>query len=107
MSNQQKSAEPVPPVPQQTPFTVAYKRYGWDATVHFVLDKQGKYRAYVSDYSVTGTPTLTDLSRISTKIDADLTLWVSEVRLIDWANRHAMFFRRWRQQADGTLEVMA
>ena len=107
MSNQRNPLKPVPPVPQQAPFTAAYKRYGWDATLHYVLDTGGNYRAYVSDHSVTGTPTLTDLSRISTKIHADLTLWVSEVRLIDWANRHAMFFCRWRQQTDGTLEVMA
>lgn len=107
MSNQQKPLSPVPPVPQQAPFTAQYKRYTWDATVHYVYHKDGGIRAYVSNYSVTGTPTLADLSRISTKIHADLTLWVSEVRLIDWANRHAMFFRRWKQQADGTLEVMA
>lgn len=106
MSNQQNPLSPVPPVPKQAPFTIAYKRYGWDATVHFVLDKHGKYRAYVSDHAVSGTPTLQDISRISTKIHADLTLWVSQTRLIDWANRHAMFFCRWKQQADGTLEVL-
>jgi hypothetical protein len=107
MSSTTNPLPPVPPFPQQAPFTAQYKRYGWEATVHFVLDKSNNYRAYVSDYSVSGTPTLQDISRISTKVHADFTKWVSEVRLIQWAQENAMYFTRWRQQADGTLEVIA
>ena len=107
MSNQSNPLQAVPPRPEQAPFTARYKRYGWEASVHFVHDKSGNYRAYVSDYSVTGTPTLSDLSRISTKVHADFGPWVSQVRLAQWADEHAMFFRRWKQQADGTLEVIA
>jgi len=98
---------PVPPFPHQAPFTAQYKRYGWEATVHFVLDKSNNYRAYVSDYAVSGTPTLQDISRISTKVHADFSKWVSQTRLINWATRHGMHFTRWQQQADNTLEVIA
>ena len=64
-----------------------------------MYDKSGNYRAYVSDYGVCGAPTLTDISRISTKVHADFSKWVSQTRLINWANRHGMHFTRWRQQA--------
>ena len=107
MSQTTSPLPPVPPFPQQAPFTAQYKRYGWEATVHFVLDKSNNYRAYVSDYAVSGTPTLQDISHISTKVHADFTKWVSEVRLIQWAQENGMYFTRWRQQADGTLEVIA
>ena len=107
MSNTTNPLKPGPPYPEQGAFTAQYKRYGWEATVHYVYHKDGGIRAYVSDYAVSGTPTLVDISRISTKIHADFSKWVSEVRLIQWAQDNAMFFTRWRQQADGTLEVMA
>ena len=107
MSKTTSPLPPVPPLPQQASFTAQYKRHGWDATVHYVYDKSGNFRAYVSDHGVCGTPTLTDISRISTKVHADFSKWVSQTRLINWANRHGMHFTRWRQQADGTLEVMA
>lgn len=107
MSNTTNPLPPVPPFSQQASFTAQYKRYGWEATVHFILDKSNNYRAYVSDYAVSGTPTLVDISRISTKVHADFAKWVSEVRLIQWAQENAMYFTRWRQQADGTLEVIA
>lgn len=97
----------IPPYPEQGSFTAQYKRYGWEATVHLVLDKSDNYRAYVSDYGASGTPTLQDISRISTKVHADLSMWTSEVRLIQWASRNGMYLTRWRQQADNTLEVVA
>jgi hypothetical protein len=97
----------VPPYPEQGAFTAQYKRYGWEASVHFVLDKSNNYRAYVSDYTVSGTPTLQDISRISTKVHADFNKWVSQTRLINWATRNGMHFTRWQQQADNTLEVIA
>jgi len=56
---------------------------------------------------VSGTPTLQDISRISTKVHADFNKWVSQTRLINWATRNGMHFTRWRQQADNTLEVIA
>ena len=99
--------KPVPQYPEQGAFTAQYKRYGWEATLHYVNDKSGNFRAYVSDYAVSGTPTLQYISRISTKVHADLSKWVSETRLINWATRNGMHFTRWRQQADGTLEVVA
>ena len=107
MSQTTSPLPPVPPLPQQAPFTAQYKRYGMESSVHYVYHKSGNYRAYVSDYGVCGTPTLTDISRISTKVHADFSKWVSETRLINWANRHGMHFTRWRQPADGTLEMMA
>lgn len=103
----QNPLKPVPPSSERGAFTAQYMRHGMESTVHYVYHKNGGIRAYVSDYGVAGTPTLTDLSCISTKIKADFSLWESEVRLIEWANDNAMFFTRWRQQADGTLEVIA
>ena len=107
MSNTINPLKPVPPYPEQGAFTAQYKRYGIESSVHYVYHKDGGIRAYVSDYAVSGTPTLVDISRISTKVHADLNKWVSETRLINWATRHGMHFTRWRQQADGTLEVIA
>ena len=103
MTNQRSTLPPVPPQPEQAPFTAQYKRHGWEATVHYVYDKSNNIRAYVSNEYVVGTPTLRELSRISTKIHADFTKWISEVRLIQWANDNAMFFNRWKQLANGQL----
>jgi len=107
MLNTTNPIQAVPPYPEQGAFTAQYKRYGWEASVHFVLDKSNNYRAYVSDYAVSGTPTLQDISSISTKVHADFNKWVSQTRLINWATRNGMHFTRWRQQADNTLEVIA
>ena len=97
----------VPPRNEQAPFTHRYKRYGWEATTYFVYTKGGEVRAYVSDYSVTGTPTLQDLSRISTKVHADLDNFSSRIRLEQWSREHAHHFTTWRQREDNTLELVA
>ncbi len=97
----------VPPRSEQAPFTARYKRYGWEATTHFVYTKSGDVRAYVSDHSVAGTPTLQDMSRISTKVHADLDNFASRIRLEQWSNEHAHHFTTWRQREDNTLEVVA
>lgn len=105
MSSQTKALQPVPPLPEQGPFTARYKRYGWEATVHYVYDKSGGIRVYVSD-EYEAPSTLQALARSATKIHADFSVWISDVRLIQWANNNALFFRRYRQAQDNTLEAI-
>jgi len=112
-STENPLANAVPPHHMQGGFTKTYKRTSWGASVHLVHTKSGEVKAYSSDYTFweripMGTSmTLQDMARHSTRIKNDMSLWVSHVRLKQWASDHGMYFRIWKQASDNTVEVIA
>ena len=97
----------VPPFHEQAGFTMNYKRYAWDATVHIIHTCSKGVIARVSNSQLSESVNLSQLLQHSDGIEYDLNNYFSQTRLIEWAGNNGMHLRRWRQLNDNGVEVIA